>query len=292
MKTVISGGTGFIGKGIAAKLQSAGHEVAVWSRRASAPMAWDPLTGPPDPASLDGADAVIHLAGETVAQRWTSAVKQKIRDSRVLGTQRLVDTIAKVERKPRVLVCASAIGFYGSRGDEVLTETSAPGSGFLVDVCQEWEAEAERAAGLGLRVVKLRIGFVLGRHGGALGQMLPIFRLGLGGRLGSGQQWMPWIHVDDVVEMFVRAALDESVQGVWNATAPNPVSNAAFTQEISQVLHRPAIFPVPEFALRLGFGEFGLHMMDSARVVPTAALHAGYRFLYPEIGGALRNLLT
>jgi hypothetical protein len=237
-------------------------------------------------------DAVVHLAGEPVAQRWNAAVKQRILDSRVLGTRRLVDLIGQAPRRPKVLVSASAIGFYGTRGDEVLTESSAPGTGFLVDVCRNWETEADRAAEFGVRVAKLRIGFVLGKDGGALGQMLPIFRLGLGGRLGSGQQWMPWIHLDDVADLFVHAATSDQVSGVWNATAPNPVTNAAFTKEMASVLHRPALFPVPAFALTLAFGELGPHMLDSTRVIPAAAIAAGYQFRYPTLGTALRNLLT
>jgi uncharacterized protein (TIGR01777 family) len=236
-------------------------------------------------------DAVVHLAGETVAQRWNDAVKRRIRDSRVLGTRRLVDAIARVQHRPKVLVCASAIGFYGDRGDEVLTETSPPGSGFLVDVCREWEAEADRAAQLGLRVVKLRIGFVLGKDGGALAQMVPAFRALVGGRLGSGRQWMPWIHVNDVADMFVHA-VGNDISGVWNATAPNPVTNLEFTRAMAAVLHRPAIFPVPEFALTLAFGELGRHMLDSARVVPQAAEKSGYSFRYPELRPALRDLLV
>lgn len=292
MKCLVSGGTGFIGRRVVALLKGAGNDVSVWSRRGGAPFGWDPLVGEPDPASLEGVDAVLHLAGENVAQRWSAPVKQKIRDSRVLGTRRLVDSISRLSRKPRVLVSASAIGFYGSRGDEVLTETSPAGSGFLAGVCQEWEAEADRAVDFGLRVVKLRIGFVLGRDGGALGQMLPVFRLGLGGRLGSGRQWMPWVHVDDVAQLFFHAAVTETVSGVWNATAPEPVRNSGFTTELGHALHRPVIFPVPEFALRLGFGEFGLHMVDSARVMPRAAETAGFNFRFPRIGQALRDLTS
>src|SRR5579863_9941329 len=202
-------------------------------------------------------DAVIHLAGEQVAQRWNPKVKQRIRDSRVLGTRRLVDAIARVQHKPGVLVCASAIGYYGDRGDELLTESSGPGSGFLAEVCREWEEEASHAADFGLRVVKLRIGFVLGKEGGALAKMVPAFRAGVGGRLGSGRQWMPWIHAADLAEMFVHAAEGDSgvsgIGGVWNACAPNPVTNAEFTRELGSVLHRPTLFPVPAFALRLAF---------------------------------------
>jgi len=256
----------------------------VASRRGKPDIDWEA-------AGLDGADAVLHLAGENVAQRWTPAVKQRIRDSRVLGTRNLIEAIARAQQKPKVLVSASAIGFYGRRGEEVLTESSAAGSGFLAEVCQGWEAEAERASALGLRVVKLRIGFVLGNDGGALAQMLSIFRLGLGGPLGSGRQWMPWIHVDDVVGMFVRAATDDSATGVWNAGSPNPVRNSEFTKQLGAALHRPVFFPVPVFALKLGFGEFGAHMTDSVRLMPEAAIKAGYQFRFPEIGPALSDLI-
>jgi uncharacterized protein (TIGR01777 family) len=290
MKCVVSGGTGFIGRRVLDRFRAAGHSVDTWSRKSLATFHWDPLAGQPSLESLNGMDVVLHLAGETVAQRWNPAVKQRIADSRILGTRRLVDAIAKTPEKPKVLVAASAIGIYGDRGDEVLTESSQPGRGFLAEVCQSWEAEAERAARLGLRVVHLRIGFVLGKDGGALSQMLPIFRLGLGGRLGSGKQWMPWIHVDDVAELFLHAATSE-ISGIWNATAPTPVTNAAFTGALAKAIHRPAIFPVPPVALKLMFGELGQHMLDSARVVPEAAVKANFRFRYPEINEALCNLV-
>jgi uncharacterized protein len=297
MKCIISGGTGFIGRRIVDRLLQDGHYVGVWSRQpgkekrtAVASFTWDPLRGEPPAESVNTMDAVIHLAGEPVAQRWNDAVKGRIRDSRVLGTRRLVDAIGRAQHKPKVLVCASAIGWYGDRGDEVLTEASTPGDGFLADVCRGWEAEADRAAEFGLRVVKLRIGFVLGKDGGALARMAPAFRLFAGGRLGSGKQWMPWIHVSDVAEMFVYA-VENDIAGVWNATSPNPITNAGFTREMGRTLHRPALFPVPPFALKLAFGEMGQHMLDSTRVIPEAALRADFKFQYPELGPALRDLL-
>ncbi len=297
MKIAVSGGTGFIGRRIVERLLENGHYVGVWSRHpgrenraAVASYYWDPLAGEPPVNSINTMDAVIHLAGEPVAQRWNAAVKSRIRDSRVLGTRRLVDAIAKAQHKPKVLVSASAIGYYGDRGEEILTESSAPGTGFLVDVCGAWEAEADRAAQFGLRVVKLRIGFVLGKGGGALAQMVPAFRASVGGRLGSGKQWMPWVHIGDVADMFVHA-VENDVAGVWNATSPNPATNAAFTREMAKTLHRPAVFPVPPFALKVLFGELAQHMLDSARVIPDAALKANYPFRYPELGPALRNLL-
>jgi len=298
MKCAVSGGTGFIGRRVVDRLLRDQHYVGVWSRQpgkekraAVASFSWDPLQGEPPAESLNAMDAVIHLAGEPVAQRWNAEVKQRIRDSRVLGTRALVDAISHVQHKPRVLVCASAIGYYGDRGDEVLTESSRPGSGFLADVCRGWEAEADRAAEFGLRVVKTRIGFVLGKGGGALARMVPAFRAFVGGRLGSGKQWMPWIHVSDVAEMFVHA-VENDIAGVWNATAPNPVTNADFTSEMGKALHRPAMFPVPPFALKLAFGEMGQHMLDSSRVVPEAALKAGFHFRYPELRPALRDIIS
>jgi uncharacterized protein (TIGR01777 family) len=292
MRCIVSGGTGFIGRHIIARLRGGGHDTSVWSRKPGAAQAhqWDPLGGEPSPESFEGIDAVIHLAGEPVAQRWNAAVKKRIADSRVLGTRRLVQAMARLERRPKVLVAASAIGYYGERGDEILTEASPPGGGFLANLCQQWEAEATRAADLRIRVVKLRIGFVLGKNGGALAQMVPAFKAMIGGKLGSGKQWMPWIHIDDVAELFVHT-VEHPISGVWNATAPSPVTNQEFTGALARVLHRPAIFPVPGFALKLAFGELGQHMLDSARVVPQAALDAGYGFRYPEIGPALENLL-
>jgi len=297
VKCIVSGGTGFIGRRIVERLLLDNHYVGVWSRRpgaekrtAVASFSWDPLQGEPPDDSVNTMDAVVHLAGETVAQRWNAAVKARIRDSRVLGTRRLVDVIARVPHRPKVLVCASAIGIYGDRGDEVLTESSPPGNGFLVDTCRAWEQEADRAAQFGLRVVKLRIGFVLGNDGGALAKMVPAFRGFAGGRLGSGKQWMPWIHAGDVAELFVHA-VENDVSGVWNATSPNPVTNADFTRQLARAVHRPALFPVPPIALKLALGELGQHMLDSARVIPEAALRAGFQFRYPELKEALQNLL-
>ncbi|HTA42410.1 MAG TPA: TIGR01777 family oxidoreductase [Bryobacteraceae bacterium] len=297
MKCVVSGGTGLIGRRVVDYLLRGGHYVGVWSRKPGnekrtgvQSFSWDSIEGEPPEESLNKMDAVFHLAGEPVAQRWTAAAKDRIRDSRVLGTRHLVDAIGRVRHKPAVLVCASAVGYYGDRGDELLTESATPGEGFLVDVCREWEKEANRAADFGLRVVTLRIGFVLGKEGGALAQMLPAFRACVGGRLGSGKQWMPWIHICDVAQMFLYAA-ESGLSGAWNATSPNPVTNAEFTRELGKALHRPAVFPVPRFALRLAFGEFGTHIVDSGRVVPDAAFKAGYTFRYPELGPALRNLV-
>jgi len=278
MKCVVSGGTGFLGRHIADRLRRDAHEVTVWGRK----LQFD---------ATSDFDAVISLAGEPVAQRWNSEVKRRIRDSRVLGTCNLVDAISSLPRKPRVLVSASAVGYYGNRGEQILTESSGPGQGFLADTCQSWEAEADRAAALGIRVMKLRIGFVLGKDGGALAQMLPAFRAFAGGHLGDGSQWMPWIHIEDVAELFAYP-LENETSGVWNATSPNPVRNLEFTHELGAALGRPTLVPVPSFALKLMFGELAQHMLDSSRVVPEAALQAGFRFRYPEIGPALKNLVA
>lgn len=294
MKIVISGGTGFIGSRIVTRLQQDGHTVGVYSRRpgqekraAVHSFYWDPLQTDPPVESLHNWDAVIHLAGEPVSQRWTPEIKQRIVDSRILGTRRLVDAIGKVRNPPKALISASAIGIYGDRGDEILTEDSKPGSGFLVDACLGWEAEADRAAThFGLRVAKLRVGFVLGTGGGALAQMLPIFKLGLGGNLGSGKQWMPWIHIDDVVESFIHAAL-HPVSGVWNAVSPNPVTNAEFTRELARACHRWTFLPVPPIALKILFGELAQHMFDSARVIP----RPGLPNQYPDLRGALAQMI-
>ncbi|HZL56042.1 MAG TPA: TIGR01777 family oxidoreductase [Bryobacteraceae bacterium] len=279
MKCIVSGGTGFLGKHIVERLRKRNHDVIVWGRK-------------PDLDAPIDCDAVVQLAGEPVAQRWNDEIKRRIRDSRVEGTRNLVQAISAAAQKPKVLVSASAIGIYGSRGDEILTESSTLGTGFLAEVCKSWEAEADRAAGAGVRVVKLRIGFVLGNDGGALAQMVPVFRAFAGGRLGSGKQWMPWIHIDDVAELFTRAVEDPNLSGVWNATSPNPARNADFTQALAHVLHRPALFAVPRFTLNLAFGELAQHMIDSARVVPAAALDAGFVFRYPELTPALGNLLA
>ncbi len=297
MNCVVSGGTGFIGSRIIERLQRDGHSIAVWSRQSQSKarpgitsFQWDPLQGEPPAESLEGTDAVIHLAGEPVAQRWNDAVKRRIHDSRVVGTRNLVNAIARAQRKPKVLISASAIGYYGDRGDEILTESSGAGRGFLADLCRAWEEEAGRAAESGVRVIRLRIGFVLGKGGGALATIVPAFRAFAGGRLGSGKQWMPWIHVDDVADMFAYA-VEHEIAGVWNATSPNPVTNAEFTREMARALHRPAILPVPAFGLRLVFGELAQHMLDSSRVIPDAALKADFPFRYPHLESALQNLV-
>ncbi|MCS7041804.1 MAG: TIGR01777 family oxidoreductase [Bryobacteraceae bacterium] len=293
MRIAMTGSTGFIGSRIRAALEAGGHELRLISRRARPGFfEWRSHEDPPPLEALRGADAVIHLAGEPVAQRWTPEVKQRIRDSRVRSTARLAEAMERLSPRPAVLVCASATGYYGNRGDEVLDETSAPGEGFLAETCLEWEKAAQAAEALGVRVVRLRFGMVLGREGGALKKMLPVFRLCLGGRLGSGQQWMPWIHIEDAAAMAVWALTEDGVSGPYNAVAPYPARNADFTRAMEGILGRPALFTVPEGMLRLALGEGAEIALASQRVAPRAALNAGFRFRYPALAEALRALLS
>jgi uncharacterized protein (TIGR01777 family) len=234
----------------------------------------------------------VYLAGAPVAQRWTREARRKIRASRIEGARLLIAALSRLSQKPSALICASAIGIYGARGDEVLTESSPPGQGFLADVCREWESSADLAKVLGLRVVKLRIGVVLGPGGGALARMLPPFKAGLGGRLGSGRQWMSWIHLDDLVELVRFAVEQPSLRGVVNATSPNPVTNAAFTAALAAVLKRPAVLPVPAFALKMAFGAMAEILLDSQRVLPQVAQAVGFQFQYPDLEPALRHALA
>jgi uncharacterized protein (TIGR01777 family) len=278
-------------------LAARGHRLHVLSRHAGTNLpagvqlsVWDPLLGPaPEDALLD-ADAVLHLAGEPVAQRWTAAAKQRIRDSRVVGTSHLVAALADCSPRPATLVCASAIGYYGSRGDELLSEDSAPGTGFLADVCVGWEREAAKAEALGMRVTRIRTGVVLDPRGGALKPMLAPFRFGLGGPLGGGRQWMSWIHASDLAEMF-RFALENPAPPVLNGVAPGSVTNAEFTRALATALHRPAFLPVPKLALRMLFGEMADMLLSSQRVAPVAAEAAGFQFQHPQLAEALGDLL-
>jgi uncharacterized protein len=297
MKITISGASGFIGRRLVKVLLAQSHALRVLSRHAGTNLppgvqlsVWDAMRGQPPEESLADADAVIHLAGEPVAQRWTDAAKQKIRSSRVDGTRFLVQALSTLSRRPAVFVCASAIGIYGTRGDEVLTEAAAPGKGFLADLCQDWERQADLARALGMRVVKVRIGVVLGSQGGALPRMLPPFKAGLGGPIGSGKQWMSWIHVDDLAGL-IRYAVENPVQGPVNATAPNPVTNRDFTKVLGAALHRPAVVTVPALALKLLFGEMSEVLLGSQRVLPKAAESAGYRFQYEDLAATLKNLV-
>jgi uncharacterized protein len=297
VKITISGASGLIGRRLLKTLAAEGHTLHVLSRHAGTNLpggvrlsSWDPSKGEPPADSLSDADAVIHLAGETVAQRWTEDVKRRIRESRVTGTRNLVAALKKLPRPPAILVCASATGYYGSRGDEILTETSAPGSGFLPEVCVAWESEARAAEALRTRVVMMRTGVVLDTRGGALLRMLPPFRMGVGGKLGTGKQWMAWIHLQDLAALF-HLALDQALSGPINGVAPYPVDNAEFTRTLAAALHRPALLPVPGFGLKMAFGEMSEILLASQRVSPKAAETAGFRFRFPQLAPALADLL-
>ena len=275
MKIAITGAGGFVGSALANAARARGDDV---------------IAVPRGGTHFEGADAVVHLAGAPIAVRWTAARKKEIRDSRVLGTQRLAEAIATSIVKPRVFVCASAIGFYGDRGDEVLTETSGTGSDFLAGVVRDWEAAA--AGATGARVVQLRFGIVLSPDGGALAKMLLPFRMGAGGRLGAGTQWMSWIGLHDLVRVILFAIDNASLVGAYNATSPNPVTNADFSATLGTVLHRPAIVPVPEFSLKLMFGEMAEGaMLASQRVLPARLHAAGFQFEDAELADAIRHEL-
>lgn len=302
MRILVTGASGFIGRPLVERLVRTGHSVVAWSRdpEQARPMLpatcrverWEPR-GEIDPRSLEGFGTVVHLAGESVAgPRWTTSRQRAIRSSRVDSSRRIVDAIAKLPapRRPEALIAASAIGFYGDRADETLAENASPGDSFLASVCREWEAEIDAAADLGVRTAMLRVGIVLGRDGGALEQMLPFFRLGIAGRLGSGRQWMSWIHLDDVVEMFFRAVEDERCRGPLNAVAPEPVTNAQFTNALGSVLGRPTLVPVPALALRLVMGAQAAIVLASQRVEPAAFERLGFRFRHPSLSLALASL--
>lgn len=296
MNVLITGSTGFIGSALVASLTAGGHRVMRLVRSKPAPAAgevfWNPAIGSIEMPGLEGMDAVVHLAGENIAERWTAEKKARIRDSRVNGTRFLSDSLARLAQSPQVLVCASAIGYYGDRGAERLTEDSAPGSGFLAEVCREWEGAAEPARQRGIRVVHLRTGIVLSPTGGALAKMIPPFRMGVGGRIGSGNQYMSWIAMDDLVGIFHHVLTTETLHGPVNAVAPHPVTNLEFTTTLGRVLARPTVFPMPAFAARLAFGEMANDLLlASAHVEPTRLLNAGYAFRYPELEGALRHVL-
>jgi uncharacterized protein (TIGR01777 family) len=296
MRVLISGASGLIGSALRPALVEAEHTTAALVRRPPAgdQVQWEPGSAL-DPRKLEGFDAVVHLAGKSISGYWSEGFKREVRQSRVEGTQTLAGAVAESFRQtgsPRVLVAASAIGYYGNRGDELLTEASSRGTGFLADVCQEWEDAAAPAAEAGVRVVQVRIGVVLAKNGGALGAMLTPFRLGLGGRIGDGSQFMSWVMLDDVVGAFMFALSDGGLSGVVNAVAPQPVRNAEFVRELGKGLHRPAIFPLPAFAVRTLFGEMGESLLlASARVAPEKLEAVGYRFQYRELAAGLRAAL-
>ena len=296
MHVLMTGSHGLIGSALMPVLGDGGHQVRRLLRTESdesGTTSWDPEAGTFAPGAFAGIDAVVHLAGESIASgRWTTARKSSIRDSRVIGTRNLCTALAGLETPPRVLVAASAIGFYGDRGDELLDESAPLGSGFLPDVCQEWEDAVAPARAQGIRVVHLRTGVVLSPRGGALAQMLPPFKLGAGGVLGSGNQYMSWVALDDMLGVVLYALTDTSVSGPVNAVAARAVTNREFTKTLGKVLHRPTIFPVPAFAVRLLFGEMGdALLLASTRVAPTRLNEAGFEFAYPDLEGALRHVL-
>jgi uncharacterized protein len=297
VKITISGASGLIGRRLLKVLAKDGHAIRVLSRHAGTNLppgvqlsVWDALKGEPPAESLSDADAVVHLAGEPVAQRWNEQSKQRIRDSRITGTRNLVRALAALGRKPEVLVCGSAVGYYGSRGDEVLVESSAPGNDFLAELCVAWEKEARAAESLGVRVVSIRTGLVLDGRGGALTKMLPPFRMGIGGKLGDGRHWMSWIHLEDLVGM-IQMALQNKVNGAMNGASPNPVTNSDFTRSLGKAVHRPAVLPMPALGLRLLFGEMSEILLASQRAAPKAAQSAGFQFRYPELDQALADVL-
>lgn len=295
MRVAVTGSSGLVGSALVPFLTAGKHQVTrlVRSKPAASGSAhWDPAAGRVEAAALEGLDAVVHLAGENVTGRWTAAKKARIRDSRVQGTRLLAETLACLQQPPKVMVCASAIGYYGNRGDELLREESPPGSGFLADTCREWEAASQAAEQKGIRVVRLRIGLVLSPAGGALARMLPPFKLGLGGRIGAGQQYMSWISLDDLVGVIHHALATESLRGAVNAVAPRPVTNLEFTKTLGRVLGRPTVFPLPAFVARLGFGEMADELLLASACVEPARLEStGYSFRTPELEGALRHLL-
>jgi uncharacterized protein (TIGR01777 family) len=273
MIVAITGASGLIGTRLRQKLEETGHTALAIPRG----------------GALPACDAIVNLAGEPVAQRWTSAAKKRIQDSRVEGTRRLLSELSGRNHRPRTLVCASAVGYYGSRGDQALTEASPPGSDFLAQVVMDWEEAAQTGESLGMRVVRMRFGMVLGQ-GGALKKLLPLFRLGAGGKLGSGHQWMAWIHLEDAVNLILFALNLAVIRGAVNATAPQPVTNDEFTNRLAIALHRPAVLPVPAFALKLVLGEMAGMLLASQRVLPTVAKSAGFRFQFPDLHSALENL--
>jgi uncharacterized protein (TIGR01777 family) len=293
MRVTVSGAGGLIGGRVVAALRARGDEVTVLSRSPKeGATVWDPLAGPAPAEALDGRDAVVHLAGEPIAQRWTPAVREAIRASRERGTANLVAGFAALGRPPAVLVSASAVGYYGDRGSELLTERSAAGVGFLAEVCAAWEREALAAATSAVRVCVLRTGVVLDRHGGALAKMLPPFRLGVGGPVAGGRQYISWIAVDDLARLYLAALDDARFEGAFNATAPEPVTNAEFSRELGRALHRPALFPVPAAAVKVLYGEMAEIVTDSQNAIPERAAALGHQFEHTTLPGALAAALS
>jgi uncharacterized protein len=298
-RILVSGVSGPIGAALLPSLRASGWSVvrlvrgvAAGGSPDNAQIVWDPA-GAIAPEAVSGFDAVIHLAGESIFGRWTADKKRKIRDSRVLGTLNVASALARAERKPKVFVCGSAIGYYGDRGDEALSEQAAPGTGFLAEVCREWEEAAAAAVQAGIRTAHLRTGIVLSPKGGALGAMLLPFKMGLGGRTGNGRQWMSWIDVQDMVGGIQHILKNEVLRGPVNMVAPEPVTNAEFAKTLASVLGRPAIFPMPAFAAKLAFGEMGEELLlGSQKVEPGKIVGSRYQFRYRELRGSLEGLLA
>ena len=296
MKVLVSGASGLIGSALCRSLEQDGHVVHHLVRRpprTETEVEWDPSSGPTDPTDLSGFDAVVHLAGENIARgRWTPAKMARIRDSRTEGTRALCHALARADSKPRALVSASAVGFYGDRGDEVLDESSSPGTGFLADVCREWESATSAAAEAGVRVVNLRMGVVLTPEGGALAAMLLPFKLGAGGKIASGRQYMSWVSHDDVVRAIRHVLETESLAGPVNAVAPDAVTNLEYTKALGRALSRPTIAPMPAFAARLAFGKMAQELLlASTRVVPAKLTQSGFQFHDTDVGATLARLL-
>jgi len=300
MRVTLTGATGRIGRRLVAALQERGDEITVLSRDAARARsalgveahAWQPQSEPAPAAALAGRDGVLHLASEDVAQRWTEAAKRRLLDSRELGTRNLVAGLRAAEPRPGALVSASAVGYYGPRGDEPVREDAAPGDDLLARVCVAWEREAAAAEELGMRVVRVRTGIVLDKHSGALVKMLPFFRLGIGGPVAGGRQQMPWIHVDDLVGIYLAALDGAEWLGPINATAPDPATNKEFSKALGRALHRPAPAPVPALAIRALYGEMAKIVLTSQRAVPERAQALGYRFQHPDLDEALRSALA
>jgi uncharacterized protein (TIGR01777 family) len=293
VRVTVTGASGLVGTTLVAALRARGDEVTLVSRSgAGGAIAWDPLAGPAPATALEGADAVVHLAGEPIAQRWTRPVREAIRASRAVGTANLVAAIAAAQAPPRVLVSANAVGYYGDRGDERLTEDSAPGEGFLAEVCVAWEQAALAARPLGVRVCVLRSGVALDRRGGALAKMLPPFRLGLGGPVAGGRQYVAWIGVADLCGLYLAGLDDDRYDGAFNATAPAPVTNAELSHALGRALHRPAVAPVPAAGVRLLYGDMAQIVTDSQNAVPARALALGHTFTQASLDAALAQALA
>jgi uncharacterized protein len=297
VNVAVSGASGLIGAALIASLEADGHRAIPLVRRAPRPgedaLRWDPASGAIMPAGPSVGDAIVHLAGESLmGLRWTAEKKRRIRESRTIATRLLVQTLTRLAKPPAVLVCASGVGYYGSRGDEVLSEESRPGTGFLADLAREWEAATATAIAQGIRVVNLRLGVALSANGGALAKMLTPFRLGLGGVIGDGAQWMSWIALDDVIGAIRHALTTDALRGPLNVVAPAPVTNAEFTRTLGRALGRPTLVPLPAFAARLALGEMADEMLlTSQRAVPARLQASGYRFRYPTLEDALRAVL-